>query len=103
MNQVFFDGLGNVTVIGSTVRLDFVTFSPTEMDDQGRPKAVPSQRVIMSIEGFARATEKMQETAQALAKMVQASREKAQSADKPSADTQHPSPSGAPTKPRPFP
>lgn len=103
MNQMFFDGLGNITVIGSTVRLDFVTFSPTEMDANGRPKAVPSQRIIMSIEGFARATEKMQETAQALAKMVQASRDQAQSANKPSTDSQQPSPPDASTKPRPFP
>lgn len=103
MNQTFFDGLGNITVIGSTVRLDFVTFSATETDDKGRPQAVPAQRVIMSIEGFARATEKMQETAQALAKMVQASREKAQSADKSPADTQQLSPSDAPATSRPFP
>jgi hypothetical protein len=103
MNQIFFDGLGNVTVIGSTVRLDFVTFSPTEMDANGRPKAVPSQRVIMSIEGFARATERMQETAQALAKLVQTSREQPQPQDAASPEPQQPSPSDTSIKPRLFP
>jgi hypothetical protein len=78
MDQFFFDGLGNITVIGGTVRLDFLTFSPTETDANGRPQAVPAQRVIMSIEGFARATEKMQETVQTLSKIIQASREQAQ-------------------------
>jgi hypothetical protein len=78
MNQVFFDGLGNITVIGGTVRLDFVTFSPTEIDANGRPQAVPAQRVIMSIEGFARASEKMQETVQTLSKLILASRDQAQ-------------------------
>lgn len=75
MDQVFFDGLGNVTVIGNTVRLDFVTFSPTEKDASGRPQAVFGQRVVMSIESFVRTTEKLQETAQALSKFVQGPRE----------------------------
>ena len=75
MNQVFFDGLGNVTVLGNTVRLDFVTFSPNEKDTGGRPQAVFCQRVVMSIESFMRTTEKLQETAQALSKLVQAPRE----------------------------
>lgn len=107
MNQVFFDGLGNITVIGGTVRLDFVTFSPTETDANGRPQAVLAQRAIMSIEGFVRATEKMQETVQTLSKMIQASRDQAQAAsakpsrDNPTSDPAQASPAAA--KPPLFP
>lgn len=75
MDQVFFDGLGNVTVIGNTVRLDFVTFSPTEKDASGRPQAVFGQRVVMTIESFVSTAAKLQETAQALAKFVQGPRD----------------------------
>lgn|SRR5690348_16783487 len=104
MNQAFFDGLSNITVIGGTVRLDFVTFSPTEMDANNRPQAVPAQRIIMSIEAFARATEKMQETVQTLSKIIQASREQAQGAAKaaPAAGKPSGDPPADPS-PKPFP
>jgi hypothetical protein len=104
MNQVFFDGLGNITVIGGTVRLDFVTFSPTETDANNRPQAVPAQRVIMSIEGFARATEKMQETVQTLSKLIQASREQAQGTPAQPGSTGKPAGNPPPDpSPKPFP
>ena len=70
MNQIFVDGLGSVTVIESTVRLDLVVFSPTEKGPKGQPQPVFCQRLIMSIDSFARMTEKMQETMRTLSQLA---------------------------------
>jgi hypothetical protein len=78
--QIFSDGIGQVTIIGGAVRLDFVTFSPTEKDAKGQPVAVFSHRVVMSLDGFMQSAVKLQEAAQAVSKLVQRARE-GQSAD----------------------
>ncbi len=70
-NQVFSDGIGQITVIGGAVRLDFIAYSPTEKDAKGQPAPVFCQRIIMSVDGFMRSAEKIQETAQAITKLAQ--------------------------------
>jgi len=70
-NQVFSDGIGQIIVIGGTVRLDLITYSPTEKDAKGQPAPVFCERVIMSVDGFMRSAEKVQETALAIAKLAQ--------------------------------
>ena len=65
-DQVFADGLGQISVIGGTVRLDLVTYSPIEKDAKGQPSAVFRQQIIMSMDGFLHAAEKIHEAAQAL-------------------------------------
>jgi hypothetical protein len=72
--QVFSDGLGSISVIGGTVRLDFVVFSPTERDANGQPQPVFCHRIIMGADTFLRAAEKMNEAAQAVAKRVASAR-----------------------------
>ena len=67
--QVFADGIGAISIIGTTVRLDFVSISPTERDEKGQMKTVFTQRVVMGIDGFLRSTQKIQEALQALQKM----------------------------------
>ena len=67
--QIFSDGIGTITVIGATVRLDFVALSPTERDPNGQPKAVFKQRIVMGVDGFIRSASKVQEAVQALSKM----------------------------------
>lgn len=66
--QVFSDGIGSITVIGGTVRLDFVAYSPTEKDDNGQPAPAFRQRVIMSVDAFLRSFAKLQEVVNALSK-----------------------------------
>ncbi len=66
-DQVFADGLGQISVIGGTVRLDFVAFSPVEKEPSGRPVAVLRQQLIMPVDAFVQAAEKMHEAANALA------------------------------------
>lgn len=83
-DQVFSDGIGQVAIIGGTVRLDFVTYSPTEKDAKGQPLAVFSQRIIMSVEGFMHSAQKIQEAAQAVSKLAQRLRD-GQAAEQPAA------------------
>jgi len=68
-DQIFADGIGAISVIGATVRLDFVSLSPTERDEKGQPKTVFCQRVVMGMDGFLRSAQKFQEALQALQKM----------------------------------
>jgi hypothetical protein len=74
MKQDFSDGLDRITVIGNTVRLDFVSFSATETDAKGNPKAVVSQRIVMAMDGFLRSAEKIRESTQTLSKLAQSAR-----------------------------
>jgi hypothetical protein len=69
--QVFSDGIGQITVIGGMVRLDFVTYSPTEKDAKGQYLPVFCQRIVMNPESFLHATAKMQEAAKAIAQLAQ--------------------------------
>lgn len=64
--QVFVDGVGTISVIGGTVRVDLVAYSPTEKDASGQPLAVFRQRLIFGMEGFLHAAEKIHEAAQTL-------------------------------------
>ena len=100
--QVFSDGIGQITVIGGMVRLDFVTYSVTEKDAKGQYLPVFCQRVVMSPESFLHATAKMQEAADAIAKLAQSPRkspaEAAPVSAAPGAETQPASPPK-----RPFP
>lgn len=73
--QIFSDGIGQVIVIGGTVRLDFVAYSPTEKDAKGQHVPVFGQRIIMSLDGFMRSAEKIQEAARAISKLAQGARE----------------------------
>ena len=69
--QIFSDGIGRISVIGGVVRLDLVTYSATETDGQGQPRAVLSQRIVMSAESFLRSSEKVLQAAQQLGRVGQ--------------------------------
>ncbi len=72
MNQIFVDGLGDVTLVGGMVRLDFVTLAPAEQGAKGAPKVVHCQRTVMTLDAFVRVTEKMKDSVQALSKHLEA-------------------------------
>lgn len=74
-DQCFADGVGTITVIGSTVRFDLVVLSPTEIDENGRATAKFRQRVIMPVEAFLHSARKFQEAAEAIAKAADPARE----------------------------
>lgn len=64
--EVYSDGIGEITVSGTVVRVDLVSLSPIERDANGSPKSVFRQRLIFSIEGFANSVGVMQKALQGL-------------------------------------
>jgi hypothetical protein len=64
--EVYTDGVDEITVSGSIVRVDLVSLSPTERDANNVPKKVFRQRLIFSIEAFASSVELMQNALQGL-------------------------------------
>ena len=66
--QVYADDVGTITVSGPIVRFDLMIQSATEKDAQGKPKLVVQQRVIMPIDAFLRAAQKMQGSVQDMVK-----------------------------------
>lgn len=58
--ELYTDGIEEITVTGTIVRVDLVSLSPTERDAADRPKKVFRQRLIFSVEGFANSVEVMQ-------------------------------------------
>jgi hypothetical protein len=66
--QIFADGISNVVVTGTIVRIDFVAMSPTHPEAGGQPRMEFTHRVIMPLDGFLRSANKIQETVQVLVK-----------------------------------
>lgn len=59
-SELYADGISEITVTGSIVRIDLMSLSPTEKDAGNNPKPQFSQRIIMSVEAFANAVDLMQ-------------------------------------------
>ncbi|PJG51827.1 hypothetical protein CVM73_28785 [Bradyrhizobium forestalis] len=77
--EIYTDGVEEVTIGGSIVRVDLISLSPTERDANNAPKKVFRQRLIFSVESFANSVEVMQNALQGLvdAGVVQRSRPRA--------------------------
>ncbi|RYE38168.1 MAG: hypothetical protein EOP21_12680 [Hyphomicrobiales bacterium] len=58
--ELYADGIGEITVTGTIVRIDLVSLSATERDASNNPKPVFRQRVIMPVDAFANAVDLMQ-------------------------------------------
>ena len=65
--ELYTDGIDEIIVTGTIVRVDLVSLSPTEHDANGRPKKVFCQRLIFSPEAFANSVEVMQNALRGLA------------------------------------
>jgi len=59
-NETYSDGIEEITVTGTVVRVDLISLSPTERDTSNHPKKVFRQRLIFSVEAFANSVEVMQ-------------------------------------------
>ncbi|WP_245416209.1 hypothetical protein [Microvirga sp. 17 mud 1-3] len=64
--EVYSDGIAEITVTGPIVRVDLMSLSPTERDAKNNPKPVLRQRIVMSVEAFANSVELMQKALQGL-------------------------------------
>lgn len=65
-DELYADGIGEITVSGTIVRIDLVSLSHTERDATGAPRPVFRQRIIMSVDGFANSVDLMQKALQGL-------------------------------------
>jgi len=65
-HDIFADGVGEITVSGTTVRIDLVSLSATERDADNKPRLVFRQRVIMPIDSFMGAFELIEQVAKGL-------------------------------------
>lgn len=58
-DEVYSDGIGEITVTGPIVRIDLVSLSPQKRDAQNNPMPVFRQRIVMSLDAFANSVELM--------------------------------------------
>jgi hypothetical protein len=65
-SELYTDGIEEITVSGSIVRVDLVSLSPTERDANNAQKRVFRQRLIFSVESFANSVDVMQNALQGL-------------------------------------
>ena len=65
-HELFSDGIGEITISGSIVRVDLMSLSATERDADNNPKSILQQRIIFSVEGFANSAELMMKALQGL-------------------------------------
>jgi hypothetical protein len=65
----FADGIGAITVIGATVRLDLVTLAAGGDGHSGRPIPSVSQRLVMPIDGFLASAGRVAEAAENIRRM----------------------------------
>jgi hypothetical protein len=68
-SELYADGISEITVTGSIVRIDLMSLSASERDANNNPKPVFRQRIIMPVDAFANAVDLMQK---ALAGLVDA-------------------------------
>ena len=65
-DELYTDGVEEITVGGAIVRVDLFSLSPTERDANNAPKRVFRQRLIFSVEAFANSVDVMQNALQGL-------------------------------------
>ena len=63
-HETFADGIGRIAIIDGIVRLDLIAYSPTEHGADGKPRQVFSHRVVMGMDQFLHASEKIARTAE---------------------------------------
>jgi hypothetical protein len=65
-DEVYSDGIAEITVTGPIVRVDLMSLSPTERDAENNPKAVFRQRIVMPVDAFANSVDLMRKAVQGL-------------------------------------
>ncbi len=65
-HETYTDGISEITVTGSIVRVDLMSLSPSERDIHGNPVPVLRQRLILPADAFANAADLMQQVKNSL-------------------------------------
>jgi hypothetical protein len=68
-DEIFADRMVEISQVGSTVRIDLQSLSATERQEDGTPKLVFRQRVVMPLDGFLQSFQTMERM---VAKLVEA-------------------------------
>jgi len=61
LQDVYADGIGEITLTGGMVRIDLVSLSAKERDAEGRPRLEFRKRVVLPPEGFLRSFSAMED------------------------------------------
>ena len=91
MEELYADSIGEINITGPVVRVDLVSLSATERDENKKPKLIFRQRILMPVEGFVRSFALMTRVMQQLEKSGVIKKAPAQN-DKPVAETKPSSP-----------
>lgn len=67
--EVFVDGIGRIGFADGVLRIELITRSGSETDEQGRPKPEVRQRLVMTLNGFLQGLQAQQ---QVIAKLQEA-------------------------------
>jgi hypothetical protein len=74
------DAIGEISLAGSTVRLDLFSLAPGEKDEKGQPKLAFRQRIVMPVDGFVKSFALMGRVMQQLEKQGVITRQPAEGA-----------------------
>ncbi|GJD66984.1 hypothetical protein [Methylobacterium frigidaeris] len=66
IDEIYSDGISEITVTGSIVRIDLMSLSPSDRDPVNNPKPVLRRRIIIPADAFANAADLMQKAVQML-------------------------------------
>ncbi len=66
IQETYTDGISEITVTGSIVRVDLMSLSPSERDANGNPVPLVRQRLILPADAFATAANLMQQVKNSL-------------------------------------
>lgn len=59
--DIYADGIGEITLTGGMVRIDLVSLSAQEKDSEGRPRLEFRKRIVLPPEGFLRSFSAMED------------------------------------------
>ncbi len=65
-DEVYSDGISEITITGPIVRIDLMSLSPADRDANNNPKPVFRQRIVMPVDAFANSVELMQRVVKGL-------------------------------------
>jgi hypothetical protein len=94
-HETFADGIGRIAIIDGIVRLDLIAYSPIEHDADGKPRQVFTHRVVMGMDQFLHASEKIARTAE----MIRQANQQPPRAPAPQAAAKPATPPQAPAQP----
>jgi hypothetical protein len=96
LEEYFADGIGEITLAGGMVRMDLVSLTGSQNDENDKPRLEPSRRIVMPPDGFLRSFSAMENLVKQLVDAgVVKQREGGNAETTPSVGSQNPETGGA--------